>query len=60
MGKRVIAKFAAMTVVYEPQTHLLNPSHAEEEDEFVDEEFQHNEDVEDEDFVSWFEFSTNL
>jgi hypothetical protein len=32
-----------MTIVLEPQIHLLTPSHVKEEDEFVDEEFQEDE-----------------
>jgi hypothetical protein len=31
----------SLTVVRESQIHPLNPSNVEEDDEFVDEEFQH-------------------
>jgi hypothetical protein len=37
----------ALTFVRKPQTHLTNPSHVEEENEFVDDEFQHGKDIED-------------
>jgi hypothetical protein len=37
-----------LTVIHEPQIHLLYPSYVEEEDEFVDEEFQEDEFVDEE------------
>jgi hypothetical protein len=37
-----------LTVIREPQIHLPNPSYVEEEDEFVDEEFQEDEFVDEE------------
>jgi hypothetical protein len=45
----------ALAVVSKPQTHLPIPSHVEEENEFVDEEFQHEVEVEDpfQCFVDW-------
>jgi hypothetical protein len=36
-------QWATLAVIREPQIHLQNPSYVEEEDEFVDEEFQEDE-----------------
>jgi len=36
-------RWATLTVIHEPQIYLSNPSYVEEEDEFVDEEFQEDE-----------------
>jgi hypothetical protein len=43
-----IPHWATLTVICESQLHLPNPSYVEEEDEFVDEEFQEDKFVDEE------------